>query len=551
MMKQIPHKLTDFRNFLYLCWKQLNLPEPTKIQYDIANYIATGESRIIVCAFRGVGKSWITSAYVLWRLLLDPQLNILVVSASKNRADDFSTFCLRLLEEMPILQHLKPKENQRQSKISFDVAPAMASHQPSVKSLGITSQITGSRADVVIADDVETSGNTQTQFMRDKLSTAITEFEAVIKPKTSRIIYLGTPQCEQSIYNRLQEKGYRVRFWTSRYPDEKQLKSYGNNLSPIIKNTWSTDMIGESTDPNRFSNEDLLEREASYGRLGFNMQFQLDTNLSDLHRYPLKLSDLVVMNTNPDNAPEKIIWASSPELIVNDLPCVGLQGDNYYRPMQTQGTWLEYTGCVMSIDPSGRGADETAYCITKILNGNIYIVASGGFNAGYTEYVLNKLTDLAKKHKVKRILIEDNFGQGMFEALLKPYLIKSYPCTTELVRQSTNKHKRIIDTLEPLLTQHRVVVDSKVIKSDYEDTNSIYSSERALKYQLMYQLSRIQYGANTLVQDDRLDALQMCCNYWVEHLAKDQDIAVKQRKDELIMEELEKFYNVPNNNTWI
>ena len=481
MMKQIPHKLTDFRNFLYLCWKQLNLPEPTKIQYDIANYIATGESRIIVCAFRGVGKSWITSAYVLWRLLLDPQLNILVVSASKNRADDFSTFCLRLLEEMPILHHLKPKENQRQSKISFDVAPAMASHQPSVKSLGITSQITGSRADVVIADDVETSGNTQTQFMRDKLSTAITEFEAVIKPKTSRIIYLGTPQCEQSIYNRLQEKGYRVRFWTSRYPDEKQLKSYGNNLSPIIKNTWSTDMIGESTDPNRFSNEDLLEREASYGRLGFNMQFQLDTNLSDLHRYPLKLSDLVIMNTNPDNAPEKIIWASSPELIVNDLPCVGLQGDNYYRPMQTQGTWLEYTGCVMSIDPSGRGADETAYCITKILNGNIYVVASGGFNAGYTEYVLNKLTDLAKKHKVKKILIEDNFGQGMFEALLKPYLIKSYPCTTELVRQSTNKHKRIIDTLEPLLTQHRVVVDSKVIKSDYEDTNSIYSSERALK----------------------------------------------------------------------
>ena len=283
MMKQIPNQLTDFRNFLYLCWKQLNLPQPTKIQYDIADYIANGDSRIIVCAFRGVGKSWITSAYVLWRLLLNPQLNILVVSASKNRADDFSTFCLRLLEEMPILQHLKPKEGQRQSKISFDVAPAMASHQPSVKSLGITSQITGSRADVVIADDVETSGNTQTQFMRDKLSTAITEFEAVIKPKSSRIIYLGTPQCEQSIYNRLQEKGYKIRYWSSRYPDETQLKSYGNNLAPLIKNTWSNDIVGESTDPDRFSNEDLLEREASYGRLGFNMQFQLATNPNIFH----------------------------------------------------------------------------------------------------------------------------------------------------------------------------------------------------------------------------------------------------------------------------
>ena len=138
----------------------------------------------------------------MWRLLLNPNVNILVVSASKNRADDFSTFCLRLLHEIPILQHLYPRDEQRQSKISFDVNTAIASQQPSVKSLGITSQITGSRADLVVADDVETSGNTQTQFMRDKLSEAIKEFEAVIKPDTSRIVYLGTPQTEQSIYNK-------------------------------------------------------------------------------------------------------------------------------------------------------------------------------------------------------------------------------------------------------------------------------------------------------------------------------------------------------------
>ena len=75
-------KLNDFRNFLYLTWKHLNLPEPTKIQYDIANYIATGDTRTIVSAFRGVGKSWITSAFVLWKLYLNPQLNILVVLQS-------------------------------------------------------------------------------------------------------------------------------------------------------------------------------------------------------------------------------------------------------------------------------------------------------------------------------------------------------------------------------------------------------------------------------------------------------------------------------------
>ena len=416
----VHEKLHDFRNFLYLVWKHLRLPEPTKIQYDLAHYLATGSSRTIISAYRGCGKSWITSAYVLWRLLLDPQLNILVVSASKNRADDFSTFCLRLLYEMPVLKHLYPKDHQRQSKISFDVAPALASHQPSVKSLGITSQITGSRADLVIADDTETSGNTQTQLMREKLSEAIKEFEAVIKPENSRIVFLGTPQHEQSIYNKLQERGYKVRYWTARYPTEIQLKSYASNLAPEIANTWTHDLIGKPTDETRFNEKDLLEREASYGRLGFEMQYMLSTSLDDLSRYPLKLSDLSVMNLNLETAPEKVIWASSPELRHEDLPNVGLQGDGYFRPMQLQGDWLPYTGSVMSIDPSGKGSDETSYCVTKFLNGNIFITDSGGFSAGYTEHVLNKLVLIAKKNKVNKILIEDNFGQGMFEVLLKP-----------------------------------------------------------------------------------------------------------------------------------
>jgi hypothetical protein len=528
-MTEIPNKLTDFRNFLYLTWKHLNLPEPTKIQYDIANYIANGSQRTIVSAFRGVGKSWITSAFVLWKLLLNPHLNILVVSASKNRADDFSTFCLRLLSEMPILMHLYPKDNQRQSKISFDVAPAGASHQPSVKSLGITSQLTGSRADIIIADDIETSGNTQTQFMRDKLSESIKEFEAIIKPEdTSRIIFLGTPQNEFSIYNKLQERGYKIRYWCARYPNETQFKSYGSNLAPIISNTWNSDMVGKATDPSRFDEQDLLEREASYGRLGFNLQFQLDTTLSDLNKYPLKLSDFTVMTLNQEKAPQKVIWASSPELKYSDVPCVGLQGDGFYRPMQVQGDWIDYTGCV------------------------IYLVDVGGFNAGYTEYVLDKLTQIAKKNKVNKILIEDNFGQGMFEALLKPYLIKDYPCTTELIRQTTNKHRRILDTLEPLMSQHRIIVDANVIKKDYESTNDLYSPEQALKYQLFYQISRLQVGVNNLVQDDRIDAFQMACHYWLQQLAKDQDLAFSQKKEEDFRVQLEKYWgNTAGENSWL
>lgn len=200
---EIPPQLRDFKNFLFLVWKQLNLPEPTPLQYDIADYMQGSEKRAIIQAFRGCGKSWICSAYVVHQLLLNPALNILVVSASKTRSDDFSTFTLRLINEMVILQHLRPKDNQRQSKISFDVGPAPASHAPSVKSLGITSQLTGSRADLIIADDIEVANNSATMLMREKLSESVKEFDAILKPEDdSKVIFLGTPQTEDSIYTR-------------------------------------------------------------------------------------------------------------------------------------------------------------------------------------------------------------------------------------------------------------------------------------------------------------------------------------------------------------
>jgi len=139
----------DFRIFLLAIWVHLGLPAPTPIQYDIARFIQLGPKRMIVMAFRGVGKSWITSAFVCWLLLNNPQLKILVVSASKERSDAFSIFTKRLINEVPMLQHLRAGEDQRDSNIAFDVGPATAAHAPSVKSIGITGQLTGSRADVI------------------------------------------------------------------------------------------------------------------------------------------------------------------------------------------------------------------------------------------------------------------------------------------------------------------------------------------------------------------------------------------------------------------
>ena len=373
-MKEITH---DFRNFLYIAWKHLNLPSPTPVQFDIADFLQNAPRRAVIQAFRGIGKSWICSAFVCWNLLRNPDLKFLVVSASKTRADDFSTFTKRLITEMDILKHLAPRADQRGSNVSFDVAPAKAAHSPSVKSVGITGQLTGSRADFIISDDCESLNNSLTQSMRDKLTDNVKEFEAVLSPN-GKIIFLGTPQSDMSIYNDLPTRGYNTRIWTARLPEKSKVHRYGHRLAPFITEGDFREL--EPIDPLRFDHLELNEREASYGRSGFALQFMLDTTLSDKERYPLKLSDLMVMDINNNIAPVKLAWAGSPEYVCEDLPSVGFTGDKYYNPMFKSEEFGDYKGSVMSIDPAGRGQDELAIAIVKQLGGNLFVQECTGLS---------------------------------------------------------------------------------------------------------------------------------------------------------------------------
>lgn len=533
----LPEPLSsDFRYFLVLVWRHLSLPDPTPIQLDIAAYMQHGSKRRIVEAFRGVGKSWMAAAYVLWLLRSDPQLKIMVVSASKTRADDFTMFCMRLIREMPMLQCLEPDRDEQRSAVNrFDVRPAIPDQSPSVKAVGIFGQLTGSRADLILSDDVETPTTSWSVGIREKLLSAVGEFNAILKPG-GEIMFLGTPQTEESIYNKLAQRAYEVRIWPARYP-EKPVK-YGDALAAVIAE-GCPDLVGQPTDPGRFSEMDLLERETSYGRSAFALQFQLDTSLSDQERFPLKLADLMVLEVS-DHAPEKLVWSSGAEYRVSDLPAVGFNGDYYYRPAYIHGTWLPFQGCVMFIDPSGRGLDETAYAIVAQLNGTLFLLESGAYQDGYTEPVLQGLAAAAKRQKVNLVLLEDQFGQGMLESLLKPYLQVQHPCTIETVRSNVQKERRIIAALEPVLNQHRLVVSRSVIERDAKPRDD-EPVERSLAYQLFHQMTHLTVDRGCLAHDDRLDALAGAVQYWNESLAIDEDQAIRERQSELWDLELQAY----------
>jgi hypothetical protein len=528
----------SFPVFLSLVWKSLDLPRPTRAQLAIAEYLQSGPKRLQIQAFRGLGKSWIAAAFVLWTLWNDRDKKILVVSASKQRADDFTIFCQKCILEFDWMVHMRPQDDdQRWSRVSFDIAGCRPAQSPSVKSVGITGQLTGSRADLIVFDDVEVPSNSATDMMREKLLQLVTEGESVLTPKAdSRIVFLGTPQTTFTIYRTLRERNYRPFVWPARYP--KNLVGYEDILAPQLQSDIDTkghDTISWTPTDTRFSEINLLEREQSMSRSNFMLQFMLDTSLSDALKFPLKLSDFSVMPLDPAKGPSEVIWGADKETLL-DLPAVALPGDRWHRPKR-EGEYTSWGETIVAVDPSGRGKDETVAVVLSQINGFLFIRDIFASQDGYSDKTLCEILRRAKRYGASSCLIESNFGDGAIMELMRKHATEmKVGMNFEEVRATTRKEDRIIDTLEPVLNQHRLIIDQRLIDWDYR-SNPDQAPEERLPRMLMYQLTRMCREKGAVKHDDRVDALALGVKYF-------QDVLAISAQEQTIQADRERWANM-------
>ena len=542
---------TDFKVFLTLVWRELDLPKPTRAQLAIADYLQHGPKRLQISAFRGVGKSWITAAFVLWELFNDPDKKIMVISASKERADSFSIFCQKLIIDIPWLNHLGPKDSdQRWSRISFDVGPAKPHQAPSVKSVGITGQMTGSRAHLMIFDDVEVPLNSATDIQREKLLQLVTEAESILTPdKSSRILFLGTPQSTFTIYRKLAERSYRPFVWPARYP--RDLSKYEGLLAPQLvedlESVRGSELTWQPTD-SRFDEHDLMDREAAMGRSNFMLQFMLDTSLSDSEKFPLKFQDLIVTPLGNECA-EKYAWSADPRYMLKELNPVGLPGDRFYAPMYIDEGVCPYNETIVSVDPSGRGTDETVAVVLSQANGYVFVRDMRAYRDGYSDETLSDIVRLGKRYGASTLLVESNFGDGMICELIKRHAVQmGANMGIEEVRATVRKEERIIETLEPVMNQHKLIIDPKVWDYDFR-SNPDAAPERRLEYMLGYQMSRMCREKGAIKHDDRVDALAQGVQWFIDALAQSAHKAQALRKHEEWQAMMYAFENDPKQAT--
>lgn len=538
----------SFLKFIWYVWTRvLSLPAPTRMQYDIARYLETGPRLRFIAAFRGVGKTFLTAAYIVWRLWRDPDLKIGVVSANERFAATVASFIHVLINASdtetgdPVpWAGLKARASQKNSTMLFDVGPAKPSKDPSVWAAGIGGQLTGGRSDILLFDDVEVPNNSETEGQREKLVDRVGEAAALRKPG-GETIYLGTFQSMASIYRGLKARGYGMRLWPARYPLRGKMALYEADIAPLLlkdmeenpqlqEPRYGSSLGGAPTDPARFNEEDLIERETEWQEAGFQLQFMLDTSLTDQAKFPLKTRDLIVTDVDPKQAPIHIAWGASSKLMLRELDNVGFDGDRFYGPMHVAEEWKPYSGSLLEIDPSGSGTDETAWAITRFLNGRIYLSGWHGFKDGHSEETLAALAQLAVDNEVSLIRVEANFGDGMFSRLLETHLrTAGFKGRVEDHKVTGMKESRIIGFLQPVIANHRLVIDQSVVEMDLAEIAA--SGDRKLgkfaylEYSGLYQLTHIANQRGALRKDDRVDVLANAVSYWLDYMALDSSKA--------------------------
>jgi len=551
-LKKLQEHYTDFRDFYADCSEELLGFTPSDIQYDIAHYIANGPYYSMAQAQRGQAKTTITGCYAVWCLIHDPTTRILIVSAGAKMAKQISTWCIQIINHMPELECLRCDTSHpgaRASVEAYDVHWELkgSDKSPSIACMGITASIQGFRADLLIADDIESSKNALTEVMREQLQHLTLDFTSI--NSNGRIIYLGTPQSVDSIYNRLPGRGFNIRIWPGRYPTEEQEEHYGEFLAPIIKRRMEADPslrtgggptgdMGQPTDPVMMDEYTLTKKQIDQGLAYFNLQFMLDTALMDADRYPLKLRDLMVYVFDHEECPGKFIWGPQEVNKIPLNPGSALGKERLYAPAKVHDEYFPYSIRLMSIDPAGGGqnGDETGVSILYECNGYIIIKWVTGIPGGTTPERLNQVADLIKKFEVNEVIVEKNYGNGAYgEALKGVCLAREIKVNIEEVWASGQKEQRIIDNLEPPLGAHKVLIDQRAIEHDVQSTEK-YPLEKRSSYQFLFQLAKLTRDRGSLLHDDRLDSVAQGVAHLMQYISKNADQAIQEKKKKKLQE---------------
>ncbi len=250
----------DKANLIEFVWiwdkiQGLSVPKHhRKICSFLSDSLKNANGQALLMAFRNSGKSTLVGLFCAWVLYQNPNKRILIMSADYELAKKMVRNVKRIIERHPLAKYLKPKQKDQWASDRFTVCRRQELRDPSVLARGIGANITGSRADLIVCDDVEVPKNCDTQAKRLDLREKLSELDFVLVPN-GLMLYVGTPHTKDTIYDTTSQ-GFLKGFPTLRLPI---LDAQGNSAWPERFPLSKIEAVRKRAGPLKFLSQMLLK----------------------------------------------------------------------------------------------------------------------------------------------------------------------------------------------------------------------------------------------------------------------------------------------------
>ena len=419
-----PRKV-GFRQFVWL-WNRCQGRTTPELHLEIAAWLnerwEQGDRRLVLLVFRNAGKSTLVGIFCAWLLLHTPDLRILVLAAEHDLARKMVRNVKRIIERHPLTGVLVPQRADQWAADQFTVRRRLTQRDPSLLARGIAANITGSRADIVICDDVEVPNTCATPNRRAELRQRLLEVEYILVPGGMQL-YVGTPHSYHSIY--VDQPRAEVG------EDAPFLAGYQRLCIPVL------DACGRNRWPERFPTDKLEEMRRQTGPAKFESQMMLR---------PSRIDE---MRLDPDRL---IRYDAALEYHEGNGEATLAIADR--RMVSASGWWDPAYGAPGSGDASVVAAvfvdDDGGYW----LHGVRYLTHDPALIGEIDEatQLCRQVARFAAEHYLPSITLETN-GLGRFlPALLRRELDRQgFACPVVEHVSHRSKDQRILDAFDPLL----------------------------------------------------------------------------------------------------
>lgn len=377
-----------------------------KIAAWLSQQARSVQKRLLLMAFRGCGKSTLVGLFCAWLLCHDPELRILIVAADEALAENMLRHIRHIIETHPLAKALLPKRKQLWSADRLLIDRKSISRDPSIRATGLHSNMTGTRADVIICDDVEVPNTSDTILKRQKLRQALNELDFILVPN-GLILYIGTPHTEDSLYKK---DGF--------------LASYTRLEIPLDETIW----------PERFDAQIITQIKAAVGPRIYASQMQL---------IPTALKDAAL---NPD-----LMTVYSGTVKKSAASC-------YWDPAFGHASGDQSVIAYVIFDEKNH-----AY-----IHDLIYLKINPHASEDAASQQCAQVIAFADKHDIRNIVLEGNgIGQFLPGLLRQKLKAANYPCGVQVIHNSKNKNLRILEAFEARLAARAVSIHHDATKTNF------------------------------------------------------------------------------------